>query len=43
MSEVLSSRPVSGPDARRTGCRTKELPVESDSGDSAGVLCLLMI
>jgi hypothetical protein len=31
VDEVLSSRPASGSGARRTGCRSKELYVESDS------------
>jgi len=30
VSEVVCSRPVSGPEAQRTGCRSKELSVESD-------------
>ena len=31
VSEVLCSRPASGPGAQRTACRSKELYVESDT------------
>jgi hypothetical protein len=40
VSEVLSLRLASGPGAKRTGCRSKELSVESDSWDSAAVFCI---
>ena len=31
VSEVLCLRPALGPEAQRTGCRSKELSVESDT------------
>jgi hypothetical protein len=40
VSEVLSSRPASGPGAERNGCRRTELSVKSDTSDSAAVFCI---